>query len=202
MARRHITDRWATHAPWWQLAIWLRQVTLTFVVNLPLITNNLLGLSDEGDSANRPIIWAVAALAIVVILGAWYYTGRSHEFRFQNLLDTWLYFTDAVVVLMAVIYTLISLSGPSTALDVIGWFALRRRRRCRRRRRVADGAVARQAEDGGALRRRQPLDGVHGSDRREPTAQPTGLVAPPRLGQVVCALVWRARRRPRSPRRR
>ena len=48
----------------------------------------------------------------------------AYEFRFQNLLDTWLYFTDAVVVLMAVIYTLIGLSGPSTALDVIGWFML------------------------------------------------------------------------------
>ena len=58
--------------------------------------------------------------------GAWYWHHRTqpYEFRFQNLLDTWLYFTDAVVVLMAVIYTLISLSGPSTALDVIGWFML------------------------------------------------------------------------------
>ena len=52
----YITDRWAMHAPWWQLAIWLRQVTLTFVVNLPTITNNLLGIRDEGDDANRPII--------------------------------------------------------------------------------------------------------------------------------------------------
>ena len=44
---------------------------------------------------NRPVIWVHAALAVLIILLAWrwHHKHQPYEFKFQNLLDTWLYFS-------------------------------------------------------------------------------------------------------------
>ena len=57
----YLTERWADHAPYWQLVVWGRQIVLTIVVNLPSITNNIFALSDKGVDLNRPVIWCIAS---------------------------------------------------------------------------------------------------------------------------------------------
>ena len=99
-----LEDRWADHATYWQLAVWFRQVSLTLIVNLPDIAIAVAIADAEASTLSRPIVWVHAGLAVVLLAGCWRWHHRTHpyEYRFQNQLESWLYFSAIAVVIMAV----------------------------------------------------------------------------------------------------
>ena len=116
-----MTDRFSDDVPWWQLAVWARQVCLTITIHLP----DLLAQSGSEDYA-RPVTWVHAGLALIILVVCWVWHHRiqPYEFSFQNKLEWWLYFSDVAVVLLAALYTVLALPefGISrVAIDVIGW---------------------------------------------------------------------------------
>ena len=117
----YVTDRFSDDVPWWQLAVWARQVCLTITIHLP----DLLAQSGSEDYA-RPVTWVHAGLALIILVVCWVWHHRiqPYEFSFQNKLEWWLYFSDVAVVLLAALYTVLALPefGISrVAIDVIGW---------------------------------------------------------------------------------
>ena len=119
-----LEDRWADHATYWQLAVWFRQVSLTLIVNLPDIAIAVAIADAEASTLSRPIVWVHAGLAVVLLAGCWRWHHRTHpyEYRFQNQLESWLYFSAIAVVIMAGAYTVVdALQVTAAASETLGW---------------------------------------------------------------------------------
>ena len=69
----YVTDRFRVDVPWWQLAVWVRQVTLTIVIHLPAIVD---ALSHRRRDVGRPVTWVHAILALVILVACWVWHSR------------------------------------------------------------------------------------------------------------------------------
>ena len=75
---RFLTNRYDGHAPWWQFAIWGRQIALEVLVVTP-------ELFAQGSDAHETAVWVSAGLAAVVLLASFAWTRRllPFSYRFQ-----------------------------------------------------------------------------------------------------------------------
>ena len=98
----YLVGRFARHAPRWQLVIWLRQ-SLLFIV---AFAGDVLHIyTSEGFF--RAARYGVAAVAVVVITVFWLLHHRTLPFayRFQNALESYLYGSSALFLVLAMVYT-------------------------------------------------------------------------------------------------
>jgi hypothetical protein len=100
-----LTRRFATHAPTWQLVIWVRQLAL-FIIGL--LAEQTLSRIESGPREHFLRVRIVyATLAIGVTLAAWRYHRKwqPYYYRFQNSIESWLYSSTVMLIVLACIYS-------------------------------------------------------------------------------------------------
>ena len=105
-------------APWWQLVIWARQLTLLCWARLA--RSQLEGHVLVAAGHHWPWVWAWAAPAFGVLTLVWRAQRRVRPFayRSQNQMEAWLLVSSAVLVLLACIYSmLVEMMAPLSADD-------------------------------------------------------------------------------------
>lgn len=114
----YLTGRFASHAPRWQLIIWLRQLLLVLLAFL----SNLLH-HDVANGAFDTARYLIALAAIAVTLGFWYAHHRTqpYAFDFQNAIESWLYGSAALLLVLACASTALpdASSATGTVLEVL-----------------------------------------------------------------------------------
>ena len=100
----YLTRRFARHAPRWQLVVWLRQTVLTL---LSFFLEVILPRFSQGSPPFLVARYGLGGLALLVMLVAWWYHHRTQPFflRYQNSLESWLYFSDVGLLLASMVYT-------------------------------------------------------------------------------------------------
>ena len=100
-----LTQRFKSEAPWWQFAIWLRQVGLIIAVSIP----EMLGgeVSDAALGASAGLAELVLVISILLQLSA-----TPYPFWYQNNLEVYLLCCSMVVILLGVIYAFVAVKSP------------------------------------------------------------------------------------------
>jgi len=113
---RYLSSRFASHAPRWQLVIWLRQLSL-----LVLVTASKLAMSRASSEEQRFVVrYATAGGALALLALAWCVHRRHDPYalRMQNALESWLYASNVLLLLLALAYTALVQHQAAPSLDV------------------------------------------------------------------------------------
>ena len=112
-----LTGRFAPHAPSWQFVIWLRQAALFATA---LAAQLMFPRLELGEAETARYWFALTAAAIT--LAAWLLHRRTQPFayRYQNVLDEWLYASVIALLALVSIYAAIPRESPvSTLFEVL-----------------------------------------------------------------------------------
>ena len=84
--------------------VWLRQTVLTL---LSFFLEVILPRFSQGSPPFLVARYGLGGLALLVMLVAWWYHHRTQPFflRYQNSLESWLYFSDVGLLLASMVYT-------------------------------------------------------------------------------------------------
>uniref|UniRef100_A0A7S2JI37 RRM domain-containing protein n=2 Tax=Haptolina brevifila TaxID=156173 RepID=A0A7S2JI37_9EUKA len=98
----YLTGRFAHHSPRWQLVIWSRQLTL-----LLLATICRIAVTVQLTPSFSYISYVTAAVALVILMVFWrlHCRHQPYVFRIQNGLESWLYASNMLLLLLAMGYT-------------------------------------------------------------------------------------------------
>jgi hypothetical protein len=131
----YMTNRYAEHAQHhWQFAVWMRLLLLTLATQSPDIVS-MVQRTMRGDTpqtadeilseseTDEAVRWAHASAAIVLlaIFGVWHHRTQPFRFKFQNVVETSLFFADVLTITLACLYTV---ALPSSGKTGIGTFIL------------------------------------------------------------------------------
>ena len=96
--------RFTSDAPRWQLAIWLRQLTLSLLL---FFVDFFAYMVDTEQSASR---YVFASIALVIMILWWWAHARVRPYYFnsQNAMESWFYGCNVLLVLLAMAYTAVS----------------------------------------------------------------------------------------------
>ena len=138
----YFVNRYAEHAPWWQFVIWFRQLLLTFTTLMPEFVASRLALNSgntgqtslevfqQRQALDLTLLWIHAAIAVVIFIVFWYIHVRwaPYGHRFQNILESWLFFSDICIVGLGCVYTVLytyydQISLPSLFVEISILFA-------------------------------------------------------------------------------
>ena len=94
---RYFTLRFASHAPRWQLILWLRQFSLVLIALAAQIIIPRV-------SSTR---YLFVGLSILVLLVAWAFHSRwqPYAYRYQNTMEGWLYSSNIIGLALAALYS-------------------------------------------------------------------------------------------------
>jgi len=114
----YLTRRFAPHAQRWQLIVWTRQGLLLLLSSLSkraLHNRQLVGSVGDGFTVR----YMAAAAALTILMGCWAMHLRHLPFyyRSQNQLESWLYASNVLLMLLATGYTAL-MQGASASADV------------------------------------------------------------------------------------
>ena len=98
---RYMTGRYASHAPYWQLVVWGRQLLLM------LAATAAKGIVSTETGVQRAVVWLQAAIALLILLVFWRLQERvlPYEFAYQNWVESWLFGANVLLLLLAILYT-------------------------------------------------------------------------------------------------
>jgi hypothetical protein len=114
----YLTRRFAPHAQRWQLVVWARQVLLLLLSTLSKLAlgNNQLARTVADGFVVR---YAAAGGALIILISFWVQHRRYSPFfyRSQNQLESWLYASNVLLMLLATGYTALMQRG-GASVDV------------------------------------------------------------------------------------
>ena len=96
--------RFTSDAPRWQLAIWLRQLTLSLLL---FCVDFFAYMVDTEQSASR---YVFASIALVIMILWWWAHARVRPYYFnsQNAMESWFYGCNVLLVILGMAYTAVS----------------------------------------------------------------------------------------------
>ncbi|KAL1529009.1 hypothetical protein AB1Y20_010330 [Prymnesium parvum] len=117
----YFVNRYAAHAPWWQFLIWVRQLLLTFTTIMPeFLSSRLVAATVRADLSSADqlraqaelditLLWIHAAVAVLIFAIFWaaHVRWQPYVHRVQNVLESWLFFSDIVIVGLGCAYTVL-----------------------------------------------------------------------------------------------
>jgi hypothetical protein len=88
----------------WQFVVWGRQFALFLTYAVPSLA---LDFSSAPEDVSRAVVWAHAAVGILILLGAWRVHKRvkPYYYAFQNALEDVLFASDVLALALGTLYT-------------------------------------------------------------------------------------------------